>query len=100
MGFPYGTYRVRVLESLEGTQKGPRMSKVFSALAVSADGYITGREPGPGRGLGDGGTLFDWYFDGDVPSQEFDGFSLSEPSARVFDAIARRVGASVAGRNT
>ena len=76
------------------------MSKVFSALAVSADGYITGREPGPGRGLGDGGMLFDWYFDGEVPSQEFDGFSLSEPSARVFDAIARRVGASVAGRNT
>jgi hypothetical protein len=38
------------------------MSKVFSALAVSVDGYITGRDPGPGRGLGDGGTLFDWYF--------------------------------------
>ncbi len=42
------------------------MSKVFSALAVSVDGYITGR--GPGRGLGDGATLFDWYADGDVPS--------------------------------
>ncbi|MEU6190468.1 dihydrofolate reductase family protein [Nocardia sp. NPDC047038] len=34
------------------------MSKVFSALAVSVDGYITGRDPGAGRGLGDGGTLF------------------------------------------
>jgi dihydrofolate reductase len=30
----------------------------------------------------------------------FDGFRLSEPSARVFDSIARRVGASLAGRNT
>ena len=29
------------------------MKKVFSALAVSVDGYITGRHPGPGRGLGD-----------------------------------------------
>jgi dihydrofolate reductase len=76
------------------------MSKVFSALAVSVDGYITGRDPGPGRGLGDGGMLFDWYFDGDVPSQEFGGFTLSEPSARVFDALASRVGASLAGRNT
>jgi len=76
------------------------MSKVFSALAVSVDGYITGRNPGPGRGLGDGATLFDWYFDGDVPSQVFDGFRLSEPSARVFDSLARRVGASLAGRNT
>jgi dihydrofolate reductase len=77
------------------------MSKVFSALAVSVDGYITGREPGPGRGLGDGGMLFDWYFGGDVPSQIFDGFRLSsESSARVFDAVAGRVGASLAGRNT
>jgi dihydrofolate reductase len=76
------------------------MSKVFSALAVSVDGYITGRAPGPGNGLGAGGMLFDWYFDGDVGSQVFDGFHLSEPSARVFDAIASRVGASLAGRNT
>jgi dihydrofolate reductase len=30
----------------------------------------------------------------------FDGFKLSEPSARVFDALAGRVGAIVAGRNT
>ncbi len=76
------------------------MSKVFVALAVSADGYITGRDPGAGRGLGDGTMLFDWYFDGDTPSQVFDGFKLSEPSARVFDALAGRVGASLAGRNT
>jgi dihydrofolate reductase len=76
------------------------MSKVISALSVSVDGFITGRDPGPGRGLGDGGMLFDWYSDGDVPSREFDGFSLSEPSARVFDALAGRVGAIISGRNT
>jgi dihydrofolate reductase len=76
------------------------MSKVLSAHAVSVDGYITGRDPGPGRGLGDGSMLFDWYTDGDTPSQLFDGFTLSEPSARVFDALAGRVGAVVAGRNT
>jgi dihydrofolate reductase len=76
------------------------MSKVLSAHAVSVDGYITGRGPGPGRGLGDGSTLFDWYTDGDTRSQLFDGFTLSEPSARVFDALAGRVGAVVAGRNT
>ncbi|MET8140702.1 dihydrofolate reductase family protein [Sphaerisporangium sp. NPDC005288] len=76
------------------------MSKVISAHAVSVDGYITGREPGAGRGLGDGTMLFDWYFDGDTPSQVFDGFKLSGPSARLFDALAGRVGALVAGRNT
>lgn len=76
------------------------MSKVFSAHAVSVDGYITGRDPGAGHGLGDGGTLFDWYTDGDTPSRAFGMFKLSEPSARVFDALAGRVGAVVAGRNT
>ncbi|MCD2195364.1 dihydrofolate reductase family protein [Actinomycetospora endophytica] len=76
------------------------MSKVFTALSVSVDGYITGRDPGDGRGLGDGSMLFDWYFDGDTPSSVFDGFRLSGPSARVFDALAGRIGASVAGRNT
>ncbi|GIH14956.1 dihydrofolate reductase family protein [Rugosimonospora africana] len=76
------------------------MGKVFSAHAVSVDGYITGRDPGAGRGLGDGTMLFDWYFGGNTPSRVFDGFRLSEPSARVFDALAARVGAIVAGRNT
>ncbi len=76
------------------------VGKVFVALSVSVDGYITGRNPGAGRGLGDGTMLFDWYFDGDTPSRVFDGFRLSGPSARVFDAVAARVGASVAGRNT
>jgi dihydrofolate reductase len=76
------------------------MSKVFVALAVSVDGYVTGRDPGAGRGLGDAPMLFDWYFDGDTSSEVFDGFRLSAPSARVFDAAAARVGASLAGRNT
>ncbi|WP_405085261.1 dihydrofolate reductase family protein [Microbispora sp. NBC_01389] len=59
------------------------MSKVFSAHAVSVDGYITGRDPGTGR---------------DTPSQVFGGFNLSGPSAQVFDTLAGRVGAIVAGR--
>jgi hypothetical protein len=69
VGFPYGTLSGTVAESLEKTPRESVMSKVFSALAVSVDGYITGRDPGPDRGLGDGGKLFDWYFDGDVPSR-------------------------------
>jgi dihydrofolate reductase len=80
------------------------MSKVISAHAVSVDGYISGRTPDGGkefgRGLGDASMLFDWYTDGDTPSQVFDGFKLSEPSARLFDALAARVGATVAGRIT
>ncbi|RSN44642.1 riboflavin biosynthesis protein [Amycolatopsis sp. WAC 04197] len=80
------------------------MSKVFTGLAVSVDGYISGKRPEGadefGSGLGDAPTLFDWYFDGDTPSQVFDGFKLSEPSARFFDSIASRVGAIVVGHTT
>lgn len=76
------------------------MTNIFAALAVSVDGFITGRDPGPGHGLGDGGILFDWYDDGDTPSQTFPGFRLFEPSRRVFDDLAGRVGAVVVGRNT
>lgn len=54
------------------------MNRVFSAHAVSVDGYISGRTPDgdeeSGRGLGDAPMLFDWYTDGDTPSQVFGGF--------------------------
>ncbi len=76
------------------------MSQVFAALAVSVDGFITGRDPGPGHGLGNGGILFDWYTAGDTASAVFTGFHLSAESARLFDSLAGRVGASIAGRNT
>ena len=61
---------------------------------------LTGRGPGHGHGLGDGGILFRWYGDGDTPSRLFPGFRLFEPSRSVFDDLAGRVGAVVAGRNT
>ncbi|MFJ8917576.1 dihydrofolate reductase family protein [Amycolatopsis sp. NPDC102389] len=80
------------------------MGKVFTGLAVSVDGYISGRRlEGAeefGSGLGDAPTLFDWYFDGDTPSEVFDGFKLSEQSARFFDSIAGGIGAIVVGRTT
>jgi dihydrofolate reductase len=80
------------------------MSKVISAHSVSVDGYLSGRTPDGvaefGRGLGDAPMLFDWYFNGDTPSETFGGFKLSEPSARLFDSLAARVGATVAGRTT
>jgi dihydrofolate reductase len=77
------------------------MSAVFTALATSVDGYITGPDPSPDQALGrGGGVLFDWYFNGDTPSRQFDGFQLSAPSAEVFDTLAGRIGAVIAGRTT
>jgi dihydrofolate reductase len=76
------------------------MTKVFSAHATSVDGYITGPDPSPGRGLGLGGEqLFDWYTDGDTPVRGYP-FRLSAPSASVFQALIDRVGAVIAGRKT
>jgi dihydrofolate reductase len=77
------------------------MSKVFTALAASIDGYITGPDPNPERPLGVGGDqLFEWYRDGDIPSKLYPSFRLSAPSAEVFDEVAARVGAVIAGRKT
>jgi RibD C-terminal domain len=69
------------------------MSAVFTALATSADGYITGPGPSPDQALGrGGGVLFDWYFNGDTPSRQFDGCQLSAASAEVFDTLAAPAG--------
>ena len=77
------------------------MSKVFSALSVSVDGYITGRDPGAGRGLGDADHAVRLVLRRrDTECRCSMAFRLSEPSARVFDAVAARVGASLVGRNT
>lgn len=80
------------------------MSKVISGHAVSVDGYLSGRTPDGadefGRGLGDAPMLFDWYFNGDVPSQVFGGFTLDAASAPFFDQLANRIGATVAGHTT
>lgn len=77
------------------------MSKVFTALATSVDGYITGANPSPDAALGAGGSvLFDWYGSGDTRSEQFPDFRLSPASAAVFDAVAARVGAVICGRNT
>src|SRR6202012_18256 len=70
------TSRVRAMEHALPPMwvKESQMGKVYAALAVSVDGYISGRDPrdadgGVGQGLGDAPMLFDWYFDGAVPSK-------------------------------
>ena len=40
------------------------MEKVAAGITTSLDGYITGPNDGPGRGLGDGGERFDrWAYE-------------------------------------
>lgn len=41
------------------------MTKVIAAMTRLVDGYITGPNDGPGRGLGEGGERFHcWVFGG------------------------------------
>ena len=76
------------------------MGKIISNLAASVDAFVTGRNPKPGSGLGDGDVLHDWYFKGDTASTVVPGLHLSEPSLSFVEGFAGRTGAVVAGRNT
>ena len=63
------------------------MTIVGAGITTSADGYITGPNDGPGRGLGDGGErLHYWVFGGPWSYEE-------EPRGEA-------TGAVVGGRNT
>jgi dihydrofolate reductase len=77
------------------------MAKVIAGITTSVDGYITGRNDGPGRGLGDGGErLHHWVFGG--PWTYADG-ARGEPTgedAAWLAEVTSRVGAVVGGRGT
>lgn len=77
------------------------MTKVTAGITTSLDGYITGPNDGPGRGLGDGGErLHYWVFGG---PWSYDEGPRGEPTGadkEFLDTAIARVGAVVGGRNT
>ena len=77
------------------------MTKVAAGITISLDGYITGPNDGPGRGLGDGGErLHYWVFGGPWSyDEEPRGEATGADSEFLEEAIARG-GAVVGGRNT
>lgn len=47
------------------------MARVIGDISVSVDGFVTGPDPGPERGLGHGGeALHTWALDGDPADRE------------------------------
>lgn len=77
------------------------MAKTTVVLTMSLDGYIAGPNDGMTHPLGEGGrALFEWYFNGDVPSRHMDRMKMSARSAEVFDAGIDASGAIVTGRRT
>ena len=77
------------------------MTKVLAGITTSVDGYITGPDDGPGKGLGEGGErLHYWVFGGPwTYDSEARGEPTGEDAARLAEAMSR-VGAVVGGRWT
>jgi dihydrofolate reductase len=77
------------------------MTKVLAGITTSVDGYITGPNDGPGKGLGEGGErLHYWVFGGPwTYDSESKGEPTGEDAAWLAEAVPR-VGAVVGGRWT
>jgi dihydrofolate reductase len=83
------------------TKEGGPMTKVAAGITTSLDGYITGPNDGPGRGLGDGGErLHYWVFGGPWSYEEEPTGEATGPDKEFLDEGIARVGAVVGGRNT
>ena len=77
------------------------MTKVAAGITTSLDGYITGPNDGPGRGLGDGGErLHYWVFGGPWSYAEEPRGEPAGPDKQVLEEAFARVGAVIGGRNT
>jgi dihydrofolate reductase len=77
------------------------MTKVAAGITTSLDGYITGPNDGPGRGLGDGGErLHYWVFGGPWSYEEEPRGEATGADKEFLDAGIGRVGAVIGGRNT
>jgi len=76
------------------------MTKVAAAITISLDGYITGPNDGPGRGLGDGGErLHYWVFGGPWSYDEEPKGEATGVDKEYLDEAMGRAGAVVVGRN-
>ena len=75
------------------------MTNVVAAITTSVDGYITGPNDGPGKGLGEGGErLHYWVFGGPWSyDREPEGEADGEDAAYLAEVTAR-LGAVVVGR--
>ncbi|HET6814979.1 MAG TPA: dihydrofolate reductase family protein [Actinomycetota bacterium] len=77
------------------------MTKVAAGITTSLDGYVTGPDDGPGKGLGEGGERLHWWVFGGPWTYEEE--ARGEPTGvdkQLLDEAFARAGAVVGGRNT
>ena len=76
------------------------MGRVIASITTSVDGYITGPDDGPGKGLGEGGErLHYWVFGGPWTydgAHDFD--AMSGEDKAFYDELTGRIEAGVVGR--
>jgi dihydrofolate reductase len=77
------------------------MTKITAGITTSADGYITGPNDGPERGLGEGGErLHYWVFGGPWTYAEEPRGEATGADKEYLDAEMARTGAVIGGRGT
>jgi len=79
----------------------PGGMSVIANITTSVDGYITGPDDGPGKGLGEGGErLHYWVFGGPWSYGKDPRGEPSGEDAEWLNEVSARIGAVVGGRNT
>jgi hypothetical protein len=74
------------------------MTKVIASIATSLDGYITGPNDGPGKGLGEGGErLHYWVFGGPWTYDDPGRGEATGPDKEFLDSMIEREGAVIGG---
>ena len=77
------------------------MTQVIAGITISVDGYITGPDDGPEKGLGEGGErLHYWVFGGPWTYDEEPRGGPAGDDAEWLAETSSRVGAVVGGRTT
>jgi dihydrofolate reductase len=77
------------------------MSKIVAGITTSVDGYITGPDDGPDRGLGVGGErLHYWVFGGPWSYESHGEGEASGEDKAYLDEMTEANGAVIAGRGT
>ncbi len=75
------------------------MSKVIASISTSVDGYVTGPDDGPERGLGRGGErLHHWVMGGPWTYEGGHTFAMHGPDKEFYDEIVSPVAAGIVGR--
>jgi dihydrofolate reductase len=77
------------------------VSKILATITTSLDGYVTGPDDGPDKGLGEGGErLHYWVFGGPWKYGDDHSGEATGADKEFLDDMMDRVGATIGGRGT